>query len=114
MVGDGINDALAFDAAFATATPAVDRPHLPARADLYFLGDGVAAVGRALTVARTLRRVVVANLGFALLYNAAALALAFAGLVTPLAAAVLMPSSSLAVVGHTVYRLTGRRVAWRS
>jgi Cu2+-exporting ATPase len=114
MVGDGINDAPSFAAAYCTATPAVDRPHLPARADFYYLGDGVAAVARSLAAARRLRRVVWANLVFALAYNAVALALAFAGLVTPLLAAVLMPASSLSVVGHTIARLAGRRWAWTS
>ena len=114
MVGDGINDAPAFAAAFCTATPAVDRPHLPARADLYYLGDGIAAVARALAAAARLRRVVWANLAFALAYNAAALALALAGLVTPLLAAVLMPASSLTVVGHTIARLAGGRWVSRS
>ena len=114
MVGDGINDAPSFAAAFCTATPAVDRPHLPARADFYYLGDGVAAVARSLAAARRLRRVVWANLGFAFAYNAVALALAFAGLVTPLLAAVLMPASSLSVVGHTIARLAGRRWVWTS
>jgi P-type Cu2+ transporter len=112
MVGDGINDAPSFAAAFCTATPAVDRPHLPARADFYYLGDGVAAVARSLAAARRLRRVVWANLGFAFAYNAVALVLAFAGLVTPLLAAVLMPASSLSVVGLTIARLAGRRRAW--
>lgn len=114
MVGDGINDAPAFAAAYCTATPAVDRPHLPARADFYYLGDGVAAVARALGAAARLRRVVRTNLAFALAYNAGALALAFAGLVTPLLAAVLMPASSLAVVGHTIARAAPGRASWRS
>ena len=114
MVGDGINDAPSFAVAFCTATPAVDRPHLPARADLYYLGDGVAAVARALAAAVRLRRVVWANLAFAFAYNAVALTLAFAGLVTPLLAAVLMPASSLTVVGHTIARTAGRRWLWRS
>jgi Cu2+-exporting ATPase len=114
MVGDGINDAPAFAAAFCTATPAVDRPQLPARADFYFLGDGISAVRHALEAAARWRRVVWANLAFALAYNALALALSFAGLVTPLLAAVLMPASSLTVVTHTIARLAGRRVAWRS
>jgi Cu2+-exporting ATPase len=114
MVGDGINDAPSFAAAYCTATPAVDRPHLPARADLYYLGDGVAAVAHALAAARRLRRVVWGNLAFALAYNAVALALAFAGVVTPVLAAVLMPASSLTVVGVTIARLAGGRRPWTS
>jgi Cu2+-exporting ATPase len=114
MVGDGLNDAPSFDAAFCTATPAVDRPALPARADLYYLGEGVGAVRRTILAAVELRRVVRSNLAFALLYNAAALGLCFAGLVSPLLAAVLMPLSSLSVVGHTVYRLSRRSPKWIS
>jgi Cu2+-exporting ATPase len=114
MVGDGINDASSFAAAHCTATPAVDRPSLPAAADLYFLGAGVAAVRQSLVVAARVRRVVRANLVFAVLYNAVALGLCLAGVVRPLVAAVLMPASSLLVVAHTVARLRFGRVAWTS
>lgn len=114
MVGDGINDAPSFEVAACTATPAIDRPAMPARADLYFLGEGIAAVRRSMDAARRLRGIVVANLGFALCYNAIALALCFTGLISPLVAAVLMPLSSLTVVAHTILRLSGRRLAWMS
>jgi len=114
MVGDGLNDSPAFAAAWCTATPAVDRPVLPGKADFYFLGDGVAALRRSLGAARRLRVVTRDNLLFSALYNLAAVALCFAGVVTPLAAAVLMPLSSVTVVGVTTWRLSGRRLAWIS
>lgn len=114
MVGDGINDAPAFDAASCAATPAVDRPNLPARADLYYLGDGVAAVRTALVAARRLARVVRANLALSIAYNAAAVTACLCGLVGPLGAAVLMPASSLVLVGLTTYRLAGRSARWTS
>lgn len=114
MVGDGINDAMSFNEATCTATPAVDRPALPARADFYFLGEGIGAVRRALEASRRLRAVVRDNILFALAYNAIALALCLAGLISPLLAAILMPASSLTVVGHTTWRLTGRRLTWMS
>jgi Cu2+-exporting ATPase len=108
MVGDGINDAPAFAAAFAAATPAVDHPALPARADFYFLGDGIRAVRVSLEAARRLRAVIRGTLVTASAYNIAALILCYLGLIGPLAAAVLMPVSSVAVVSITAYRL-GRR-----
>ena len=114
MVGDGLNDSLSFEAALCAATPAVDRPVLPGKADFYFLGDGIAAIGRALGAARRLRRIVRDNLVFAVLYNFGVVALCLAGLVTPLIAAVLMPLSSITVVGWTAYRLSGKRLAWIS
>lgn len=112
MVGDGLNDAPSFAAAFCAATPAVDRPVLPGKADFYFLGDGVAAIRRALEAGRRLRQVQRANLAFALAYNVGAVALCLGGLVTPVVAAVIMPVSSILVVSGTTLRLTGRRLAW--
>lgn len=114
MVGDGLNDGPSFAAAFSAATPAVDRPVLPGRADFYFLGDGIAALRRALDGARRLRRVVRDNLILAVIYNVGAVALSLAGHVDPVMAAVLMPASSLAVVGLTLYRLSPGRSAWTS
>jgi Cu2+-exporting ATPase len=113
MVGDGINDGPSFDAALCAATPAIDRPARPARADFYFLGEGISAVRRALGAARQLRSVVRGNLAVAVCYNLGALALCYAGRIDPLTAAVLMPISSITVVGITAWRLTGRRLTWR-
>ena len=102
MVGDGINDAPAFDAALCAGTPATERPALPARADFYFLGRGLGPIAAALATARFLRRVIVRNLILSGAYNAVVIGLALAGLMTPLRCALLMPVSSLLVVLATV------------
>jgi len=114
MVGDGINDSPSFEAALCAATPAVDRPVLPGKADFFFLGDGIAALRRALAAAGRLRGVLRDNLIFALVYNVAAVALCLAGLVDPVMAAILMPISSVGIVAFTAWRLSGRRLAWMS
>jgi cation transport ATPase len=51
--------------------------------------------------ARRTMGVIRRNLVFALLYNAAGTALAMSGRIGPLAAAVLMPLSSLTVITHS-------------
>ncbi len=112
MVGDGLNDSPSFAAALCAATPAVDRPVLPGKADFYFLGDGIGAIGKSLAAAHDLRRVVRDNLILAVLYNVAAVGLCLAGLVTPVVAAIIMPISSVTVVTLTAVRLAGRRLAW--
>jgi len=114
MVGDGLNDSPSFEVALCAATPAVDRPVLPGKADFYFLGDGIAAIGRSLQAARILRRVVRGNLLIAIGYNAVAVGLCLGALVTPVVAAILMPISSIAVVSLTAVRLSGRRLPWIS
>jgi P-type Cu2+ transporter len=114
MVGDGINDGPAFDAAFCAATPAIDRPNLPARADLFYLGDGISAVRVTTHWARRLARVLRTNLVVAVTYNAVAVALCFLGYVGPLAAAVAMPASSLCFLTLTSVRLKRRQSAWMS
>jgi len=114
MIGDGLNDSLSFDAAWCAATPAVDRAVLPHKADFYYLGNGVSAVRRTLRAAGRLRTVQRGNLVFAVVYNAAAVALCLGGLVTPVVAAVLMPLSSVIVVSMTTARLAGGRSAWMS
>jgi Cu2+-exporting ATPase len=114
MVGDGLNDSPSFEAALCAATPAVDRPVLPGKADYYFLGDGIAAIRRSLQAARHLRRVVRDNLIIAIIYNLGAVALCMAGLVTPVVAAILMPISSVAVVSLTAFRFASGRVSWTS
>lgn len=109
MVGDGLNDAPAFAAAFCAGTPAMDRPVLPARADFCFRGAQAGAVRNVFEVSDLHTRVVRTNLTLALVYNTTTLVLCFLGLMTPVLCAVLMPISSLALVLHTTTRFRRAR-----
>lgn len=114
MIGDGINDGLAVDAALTSGTPAIDRPFLAARSDFYFITPGLAPVGIAIRAGHALRKVVRRNLAVAVLYNALALGLAVAGVMSPLLCAVLMPVSSVSTVLATVISLSKGNSSWKS
>ncbi len=113
MIGDGLNDGLAAERAFASATPAIDRPFMPAKTDLYFTTAGLRPVRLALTAAAALRRVTRRNLLIAVLYNVLTVLLASLGLMTPLLCAVVMPLSSLSIVLLTVASLSPRSPLWK-
>ena len=95
MLGDGVNDSLAFDAAFARGTPVIHRGVLEGKADFYYLGQGISGLRRLFEVNSARRRTQLWLLGFSIAYNALAVGLAVAGLMNPLLAAILMPVSSL-------------------
>lgn len=109
FVGDGINDGPALDAAWCAGTPAVDRPSLPARADFFMLGDRLGPLAELVATARTVRAVTRRNLVFAVCYNVLGVAAAVAGWLSPLACALLMPASSLGVLGATAWTLRPSR-----
>ena len=98
MVGDGVNDAAAMAAASCGVAVHGSAEASLEVADVYTSRPGVTAVAELLGGARRTLRVIRRNLGFSLVYNAAGAALAMAGLIHPLIAAVLMPASSLTVV----------------
>ncbi len=97
MVGDGLNDAPALATAFASASPAEAADISQTAADVILQGDSLAPLAEAIRVARSARRLVLQNFALALGYNAVAVPLAVAGLVTPLIAAAAMSASSIAV-----------------
>ncbi len=102
MLGDGANDSLAFDAAFARGTPVIHRGVLEGKADFYYLGRGLDGLRRMFEVNATRRRTQAVLVTFSVLYNATTVTFAALGHMNPLVAAVIMPASSvlsLAVVG---------------
>ena len=87
---------------------------LSARSDFYFVSPGLHPVRVALRAAIALSRIRRANLVLAVLYNVLAVGLAYAGVMSPLLCAVIMPASSLTIIAVTAFRLSPRRSLWRS
>lgn len=112
MIGDGINDSLAVVAAHCSGTPASGRTFLAARADFYLLTAGLRPVRLALLASRALKRTIRRNLTLSLTYNAIAIGLAYAGLMSPLVCAIFMPASSLLTIFHTTRSLAGEGDSW--
>ncbi len=102
MVGDGINDAIAFaasDIAIAMghgADIAIDI------SDIVLLDEKPQSLYEAYRLSKRTYRAVKENLSFSLMYNVIAIPLAVSGFVTPLIAALSMSLSSLVVVGNSM------------
>ena len=95
FVGDGLNDALATQAATASGTPSRGATFLASRTDFYLLGAGVPTLPRLFNAAKLLRKARRRGLAWATAYNVIAVSLALSGGMSPLAAAVLMPLSTV-------------------
>jgi Cu+-exporting ATPase len=111
MIGDGLNDAGSLAAADTGIAVSDDTACLVPACDAVIHGGAVRRLPEFLTFARRARQVIVACFAVSLAYNAIGLGLALTGQLTPLATAVLMPVSSLTIIGLSAgaTRWLGRR-----
>ncbi|MBX3731686.1 MAG: cation-translocating P-type ATPase [Verrucomicrobiae bacterium] len=102
FIGDGLNDGPAL--AQADLGIAVTRATDVAReaADILLLKSDLAAIPEALDLARATLRVIRQNLFWAFFYNAAAIPLAAAGLLSPVVCAAAMGLSDVIVIGNAL------------
>lgn len=99
MIGDGLNDSGALAAADVGITVSDDTACIVPACDAVVAGNRVAELPRFVRYARRAKSVVLLCFVVSVLYNAIGLTFALKGALTPLASAILMPLSSLTIVG---------------
>jgi Cu2+-exporting ATPase len=114
MVGDGLNDAPSLAAADASLSVATAAHLTQAAADAVFLGDRLAPVVAAVTIARRAQRLMRENLALAVGYNAIAVPIAMLGYASPLVAALAMSGSSILVTLNALRAKRAEASPWKS
>jgi Cu2+-exporting ATPase len=102
MVGDGLNDAPALAAGYASLSPASAIDIAQNTADAVFQGERLQPVIETLALARAARRLALQNFSIAIVYNSIFVPLAMMGYVTPLIAALAMSGSSIMVTANAL------------
>ena len=100
MIGDGVNDAPALVQADTSMAIGSGSDVSVNHADVVLLKSTLSPILAMITLAQRTSQTIKQNIIFALLYNALMVPLAMMAKVTPLFAAIVMPISSLIVIGN--------------
>jgi P-type Cu+ transporter len=101
MIGDGLNDSGALKQSDVGISVTDDAGVFTPACDGILHGNKIGALDSFLELARLSTGILKAGFVISFLYNAVALSFAVSGHLTPLVAAILMPISSISVVGFT-------------
>lgn len=101
MVGDGLNDAGALRQSDVGIAVTEDSGVFTPASDGILYGENIQMLDKYLDLARSSSYILKAGFAISFFYNAVALSFAVSGNLTPLVAAILMPISSISVVGFS-------------
>ncbi len=102
MVGDGANDAMALCNSYVSVAVLGSLDISLRASDIYLTTPGISHVPQLITISSETMKVIKRNLVLSLLYNSLSVYAAFAGIISPLVAAIIMPVSSLTVLASTL------------
>lgn len=98
MIGDGLNDAGALQASHAGIAVCDDDNNFTPAADGILHASRLPVLDRILGYAKASRKIILISFGVSILYNIIGLYFAVQGTLSPVIAAILMPSSSISII----------------
>jgi Cu+-exporting ATPase len=101
MVGDGLNDAGALKKSNVGVALAEDVNAFSPACDMILSADAFNQLDQILEFGKAAKRIVIVSFVISFLYNIVGLSFAVQGLLSPVTAAILMPISSISVVGFS-------------
>ncbi len=115
MIGDGLNDSGALAAADVGIALTEDVASFSPASDAILAAESLSDLPAILQLSRNARRIVMMGFAISLVYNVTGVYFAVTGQLSPLIAAVLMPLSSVSVIGSAVLatRIAARRAGLR-